>query len=86
MFGRDTVNTLPPATLQTFLDHGHVAPTLEANVEEARVQLTRLSDLGIDLCVIAQKLQGDGVDAFAKSFEALSACIANKREQLQHNL
>jgi hypothetical protein len=45
-----------------------------------------VSQLGIDLGVIAQKLQDDGVDAFAKSFESVSACIASKREQLQRSM
>ena len=82
LIGPNTVNTLPPATLQAFLDHGQVACTLEADLEEARVHLTRLSKRGVDLDAITQQLQDDGVAAFAQSFEDLMASIAEKREQL----
>ena len=82
LIGPDTVNTVPPATLQAFLDHGTVAPTLAAGLEDAQAQLARLADLGIDLEAITQKLQDDGVASFAKSFESLMASIAQKREKL----
>ncbi len=82
LIGPDTVNTVPPATLQAFLDHGTAASTLEAGLEDAQAQLARLADLGIDLEAITQKLQDDGVASFAKSFESLMASIAQKREKL----
>jgi transaldolase/glucose-6-phosphate isomerase len=82
LIGPDTVNTVPPSTLNAFLDHGTVAPTLESGLEEARGQLERLAKLSIDLDAITQQLQDDGVAAFAKSFESLIASIAVKREQL----
>ncbi|MFQ5859629.1 MAG: bifunctional transaldolase/phosoglucose isomerase, partial [Anaerolineae bacterium] len=82
LIGSDTVNTVPPATLNAFLDHGTVASTLEADVEEAQAQLARLSELGIDLDAITQQLQADGVDSFARSFETLMASIAEKRDRL----
>jgi len=82
LIGPDTVNTVPPATLQAFLDHGTVAPTLEAGLDEARAHLARLAELGIDLDAITQQLQDEGVAAFAGSFEALLASIAEKRNRL----
>ncbi|HUV92224.1 MAG TPA: bifunctional transaldolase/phosoglucose isomerase [Anaerolineales bacterium] len=82
LIGLDTVNTVPPATLQSFLDHGIVSSTLEADIDEARSQLVQLAKLGIDLDAITQKLQDDGVAAFSKSFEVLMASIAGKREKL----
>lgn len=83
LIGPDTVNTVPPATLQAFLDHGIVASTLGPGVDEARAQLTRLAGLGIDLDAITQKLQDEGVAAFARSFETLMASIAEKRDKLR---
>ncbi|TKJ29972.1 MAG: transaldolase [Chloroflexi bacterium B3_Chlor] len=83
LIGPDTVNTLPPATLQAFLDHGSVAPTIEANLKEAHAQLERLSDLHVDLDAITQRLLGDGVEAFAKSFKTLMASITEKCERLR---
>jgi transaldolase len=82
LIGPDTVNTLPPATLESFLDHGKIAETLTLKVDEARQQLAELADLGIDLEAVTQKLQQDGVVAFAEPFEALMKSIAEKREKL----
>ena len=82
LIGPDTVNTVPPATLQAFMDHGTVGPTLESRLDEASDQLARLAGLGVDLDVITQKLQDDGVAAFANAFESLMGSIAEKRERL----
>ena len=82
LIGRDTVNTVPPVTLQAFLDHGRVAASIETGVDEARDQLTRLAELGIDLDTVTQELQDEGVDKFAKSFESLMGSIAEKRQRL----
>jgi transaldolase/glucose-6-phosphate isomerase len=79
LIGPDTVNTLPLATLQGFMDHGTVATTLDKGVEEAERQLAKLADLGINLGDITQELQDQGVSAFAKSFESLMASISEKR-------
>ncbi|MFQ5594304.1 MAG: bifunctional transaldolase/phosoglucose isomerase [Anaerolineae bacterium] len=82
LIGPDTVNTVPPATLNAFFDHGIVASTLESDLEEARAQLAQLAELGISLDAITEQLQDDGVASFAKSFKALMASIAEKRERL----
>jgi len=85
LIGPDTVNTVPPATLTAFRDHGTVAALLGENLDEAQTQLAQLAELGIDLDAITQKLQDDGVAAFAKSFAALIARVADKRQKLQNN-
>jgi len=82
LIGHDTVNTVPPTTLQAFLDHGKVAETVREGLGEAHTDLARLSSLGVDLNTIAQQLQKEGVEAFSKSFEDLMASIAEKRKQL----
>jgi transaldolase/glucose-6-phosphate isomerase len=82
LIGSDTVNTVPPATLDAFLDHGTVALSLEADLDEARDQLARLAELGIDLDAITEKLQDDGVASFANAFDSLMESIAGKRERL----
>lgn len=80
LIGPDTVNTLPPATLNAFKDHGKVwGVTVEEGLSEAESDLRRLKDLGIDLDAIAQKLQADGVAAFAASFDQLLAALEEKR-------
>jgi transaldolase/glucose-6-phosphate isomerase len=82
LIGPHTVNTVPPATLSAFLDHGKVALTLETGVAEAQAQIDHLAKLGIDFKAVTQKLLDDGVAAFAKSFEALMQSIADKRARL----
>jgi transaldolase/glucose-6-phosphate isomerase len=82
LVGPDTVNTVPPATLVAFMEHGKTAPTLEIDVDQALDQLARLDESGINLDTITQKLQDDGVAAFVKSFESLMASTAEKREIL----
>jgi transaldolase/glucose-6-phosphate isomerase len=82
LIGVDTVNTVPPRTLNAFRDHGTVAVTVDKGVDEALARVARLAELGIDLDAITQKLQDDGVAAFAKSFETLMTSIAEKRERL----
>ena len=87
LIGPHTVNTMPPATLEAYLDHGQVpAPSDPAPVtqgwDEARAQLARLAELGIDLSAIMDRLQDDGVASFARSFESLLASIDAKRRLL----
>jgi len=82
LIGQDTVNTVPPATLDAFLDHGTIAATLGQGVDKARSQLKQIAGLGIDMDAITQTLQDEGVSGFAKSFESLMAGVAGKRDQL----
>ncbi|VAW42817.1 Transaldolase [hydrothermal vent metagenome] len=79
LIGANTVNTVPPATLTAFRDHGVVASTLCDGVDEAAKQLADLAALGVDLDAITDELQNDGVASFAKAFETLMASIASKR-------
>ncbi|MCK5316558.1 MAG: transaldolase [Anaerolineales bacterium] len=79
LIGPDTVNTVPPATLEAFIDHGTIARTLEHDVEAAEAELQQLSKLGIDLSDITDELLREGVDAFAKSFRTMLASIEGKR-------
>jgi transaldolase/glucose-6-phosphate isomerase len=82
LIGRNTVNTVPPATLQAFLDHGAVDNTLERELQEAIEQLHDLEDAGIDLEAITGKLLDDGVVSFENAFQRLMEGISSKREQL----
>ncbi|MGW8226372.1 MAG: bifunctional transaldolase/phosoglucose isomerase [Anaerolineales bacterium] len=82
LIGPDTVNTVPPVTLEAFQDHGQVRPTLESGLDLALTQMEELSDLGIDLDAITEKLQVDGVNAFAASYTSLMENLSEKCEQL----
>jgi len=83
LIGPDTVNTLPLATLESFMDHGRVAQTLTRGLQEAQNQVAKLAGLGIDLNAINRKLQDDGVVAFAKPFAKLLESIAEKCKVLK---
>ncbi len=82
LIGPYTVNTIPPATLAAFNDHGTVAETLTAGLDEALAQLSQLAQAGVDMVAVTQQLQDDGVAAFAKSFESLLASVSQKKEAL----
>jgi transaldolase / glucose-6-phosphate isomerase len=86
LIGPDTVNTLPPATFTAFRDHGKARLTIEENLDEARSTLAKLAEVGIDLKQVCQKLQDDGVKAFADSFESLMQSITSKRAALTSGL
>ena len=82
LIGLDTVNTLPPATLQAFMDHGQASVTINTDVDTARSRLAALSDIGIHLETITRQLLDEGVAAFAIPFENLMSSIADKRDRL----
>ncbi len=79
LIGPDTVNTMPPATMDAFRDHGKPRASLEENLDEAREAVKRLKSVGIDLLEVGEELQKEGVESFAKSFEDLSAVISGRR-------
>ncbi len=82
LIGPDTVNTVPPATLTAILDHGVAARTIDVNVAQAHETLAQLMQLGINIHVVAEALQTEGVASFAKSFETLMAALSEKRQRL----
>jgi transaldolase len=79
LIGPETVNTMPPATIDAFRESGTVDQTLENNVEEAEQVLEKLADIEVDLTAITEKLQDDGVDAFANAFKVLLNTIEEKK-------
>ncbi len=83
LIGPHTVNTVPPATLDAFVEHGRVSASLEQDLDQAQEQLSRLAQLGIDLDAITEELQVAGVEAFATAFRGLLSSIEKKKAQLQ---
>jgi transaldolase len=79
LIGPDTVNTLPPATMDAFRDHGVVEETLTRDLSAAEDVLASLESLGIDLTAVTDTLQVDGVASFAKSFEELLDTLEQKK-------
>ncbi len=78
LIGRDTITTLPEATIAAFEDHGTLATTLTQGVEEAQATLERLAEVGIDLREVAGVLEAEGVAAFAKSYHGLLSLLQTK--------
>jgi transaldolase/glucose-6-phosphate isomerase len=81
LIGPDTVNTMPPATMDAFRDHGSVAQTLTANVEGARAVLAEVERLGLDLDKVTTDLVADGVKKFSEAFDQLLGAVADKRAE-----
>ena len=83
LIGADTVNTIPPETLESFRQHGTVrGATVLENVVEADEQLQSLQTLGINLADISEKLQLDGIAAFAAAYEKVVAALDKKRRAI----
>ena len=79
LIGPNTVNTVPPATLDAFRDHGKPRDSLEENIEDARHVLTELDKSGISLDAITTELVKDGVKQFADAADKLYGAVARKR-------
>jgi transaldolase/glucose-6-phosphate isomerase len=79
LIGPNTVNTVPPATLDAFRDHGTPRDSLEENVEEAKHVLAELEKSGISLDAITAELVKDGVKLFADAADKLYGAVAHKR-------
>ena len=78
LIGPDTVNTMPPNTLEAFRDHGEVARTVDQDLDEARLTVAALESLGISLRSVTDKLLVDGLASFQRSFDALIAGLERK--------
>jgi transaldolase / glucose-6-phosphate isomerase len=79
LIGPNSVNTVPPATLDAFRDHGKVRDSLGENVEDARRVLAELEKSGISLDAITAELVKDGVKLFADAADKLYGAVAHKR-------
>jgi transaldolase len=78
LIGADTVNTMPPALIDAFADHGEVRRTVDQDLDGARRVLADLASVGIDLKDVTDKLLRDGLASFQKSFETLTAGLEKK--------
>ncbi len=79
LIGPDTVNTMPPKTMDAFRDHGAAKATLTEGVDEARHVLAEVKRLGLDLDKVTDGLVPDGVKQFADAADALLGAVAGKR-------
>ncbi len=83
LIGRDTVDTMPPETMDAFREHGEVdADSVEKDVAGARAVLAELKRLGISLDAVTDELVADGVKKFADAFDKLFEVLKRRRQTL----
>ncbi|HMD18407.1 MAG TPA: bifunctional transaldolase/phosoglucose isomerase [Terriglobales bacterium] len=81
LIGPDTVNTIPPATLDAFRDHGKPRQSLTENLDAARKTMADLAGVGIVMKDVTDKLTADGVKLFADAFDTLLAAVEKSTKQ-----
>ncbi|MCK6539542.1 MAG: bifunctional transaldolase/phosoglucose isomerase [Anaerolineales bacterium] len=86
LIGPETVNTVPPQTLEAFKDHGKVEITLTRDLAEAQEEIRQLEAAGISMDVVTQELEDEGVKAFADAFTQLLATIDDRRKSAASSL
>jgi transaldolase / glucose-6-phosphate isomerase len=82
LVGKFTVNTIPPATLDAFRDHGKVSETLTKDIDDANKTMQTLPRVGISMKQVTDQLTDEGVKLFAEAFDKLLAAVekSTKRE------
>lgn len=86
LIGPETVNTVPPQTLEAFKDHGKVEMTLVRGLDQAQEVIAQLEAAGISMDVVTQELEDEGVKAFADAFTALLKTIDERRKDAASSL
>jgi len=80
LIGPDTVNTMPDATVDAFLDHGKLARTVDADPDAARRDFAEAEKLGVDMADVGRVLEEEGVASFTKSFDELLQSLHDKAQ------
>ena len=83
LIGPDTVDTIPPATLAAFREHGEVRRSMDENLDIAKRQLKLLAEIGVDLDQVTNELEIEGVEAFTKSFETLLEALTKNAKDIK---
>jgi transaldolase / glucose-6-phosphate isomerase len=86
LIGPDTVNTVPPATLDAFRDHGKAALTVTRDLDDAQKVFVDLKALGISMSDVTQELEEEGVKSFADSLTSLLEAIEERRKSAVSSL
>ena len=79
LIGADTINTMPPATMDAFREHGRLRPSLEEDIHGAEAAMKALAEAGISIDEITARLVEDGVRLFAEAADQLYAAVQKKR-------
>src|SRR5438552_11410648 len=83
LIGPDTVDTVPPATLAAFREHGEARQSIDENVDLARRQLKQLAEIGVDLDQVTHQLEVEGVESFTNSFDSLLAALEKNAKDIK---
>ena len=86
LIGPDTVNTMPPGTIDAFRDHGEVRRTVDAGFDQAQADLDALEKADVPIKSVTDKLLADGVASFQKSFDTLLSGLRTKTKALGKDL
>jgi len=81
LVGPDSVDTMPPATIAAYKDHGNPEVRIDKGVDDARRVMDQLAEAGIHMDEVTRKLEEDGVAAFAKSFDSLIRVVDERRRE-----
>lgn len=82
LIGPDTVNTMPPATVDAFRDHGTIARTVDQDVAGSQAEMDALAGLGVDMDAATEQLEKEGVQKFIDAFVQLLGAIDEQREKM----
>jgi transaldolase len=85
LVGPDTVDTMPPATITAYKDHGRPEIRIDRDLDDSRAVLQRLEDAGISMDTVTRRLEIDGVASFAKSYDSFVATVAAAVADMQRN-
>jgi transaldolase len=80
LIGPRSINTMPPATVDAFRDHGEVSRTVDADLDVAKKEMEAIAQAGVSMREVTDKLLVDGLASFQKSYDSAVAGIARKRE------
>lgn len=82
LIGAETVNTMPPATVVAFREHGIAKVTLEDDLEGARKEIDALANVGIDLAAVTRQLEDEGIVLFDEAYDKLLKGLKEKRDKI----
>lgn len=86
LIGPETVNTVPPATLDAFRDHGNAAMNLVRGLDDAKEAIAKIEASGVSMDIVTQELEDEGVKAFEDAFTQLLATIDKRRKNAASSL
>ena len=82
LIGKETINTIPLATLEAFRDHGKAANSLQNDMDVATNILSRIKENGIDIDTITQQLEDEGIEKFKQPYDKSMKSIEKQKQMI----